>query len=294
MIFIPNLEIKTIEDFLENHFNQQFYNFYHQSILSKYDFKIDLLELFKSIYQDVSVLYYNYYALPFETRKYFLDRHNHISNPLEFLIRDSLFFYFFTLLNDHVSFDEQGNSSVKLNDDILINSFWRASYDDGNLNKEAAAQIGILDEEKQESEIEVLINGIYAALEKNKSSDASDHINYRKFFKRLTNTSILNNPISLDKKLSVKNDSSRDKSLKWSGTALELSELLKALTASKCFIGHTDKEVFEKMFCFLNVEYSESIKRDRLRNVKNRVLDLTPFLDKLHINLESWIKSKDR
>lgn len=82
--------------------------------------------------------------------------------------------------------------------------------------------------------------------------------------------------------------------LNWSGTQLELTELLKALTKSNCFVDHSDKEVFEKIFNFLRVEYSENIHRDRVKTVKNRIKDLTPFLDRLYTHLTNWINSKDR
>ena len=84
-----------------------------------------------------------------------------------------------------------------------------------------------------------------------------------------------------------------DNSLNWSGTDLQLAELLKSLIESKLFVGYNDKEVFEKVFDFFGVQFSDSTKKERLSTIRARTKDLSPFLNKLEINLNNWIRSKD-
>ncbi|UBZ12487.1 RteC domain-containing protein [Flagellimonas marinaquae] len=81
--------------------------------------------------------------------------------------------------------------------------------------------------------------------------------------------------------------------LNWSGDQLQLSELIKALLEARMFVGHPDKEVFQKVFELFNVEYSDSIKRDRISTIRGRVHDMTPFLNILQSKLEQFIKDKD-
>tara|TARA_E500000318_G_C3565148_1_gene215332 strand:+ start:967 stop:1569 length:603 start_codon:yes stop_codon:yes gene_type:complete len=81
--------------------------------------------------------------------------------------------------------------------------------------------------------------------------------------------------------------------LNWSGDQLQLSELLKALLEARMFVGHPDKEVFQKVFELFNVEYSDSIKRDRISTIRGRLHDMTPFLNILQSKLEQFIKGKD-
>lgn len=81
--------------------------------------------------------------------------------------------------------------------------------------------------------------------------------------------------------------------IKWSGTDLELSELIKSLIESGKLSGHTDKEIFKTLFEMFGVDYTDSIKKERLATIKARIKDKTPLLEKLFINLKSWIDTKD-
>jgi hypothetical protein len=68
---------------------------------------------------------------------------------------------------------------------------------------------------------------------------------------------------------------------------------LKSLIESKLFVGYNDKEVFEKVFDFFGVQFSDSTKKERLSTIGARTKDLSPFLNKLEINLNNWIRAKD-
>jgi hypothetical protein len=80
--------------------------------------------------------------------------------------------------------------------------------------------------------------------------------------------------------------------LNWQGSALEFSELVKAIIESG-FIGKVKNEtvVFEKMKQFFNVEDFD--KSDKLKQVRNRTKELTPVINTLETSLLNWIKRKD-
>lgn len=80
--------------------------------------------------------------------------------------------------------------------------------------------------------------------------------------------------------------------IKWKGTPTELTALIKALIESKVLDNTlTQKKIFENFEQFFDFELKypdQSMTKLTLRSK-----DLTPFIDKLKVNLESWIKLKD-
>lgn len=80
--------------------------------------------------------------------------------------------------------------------------------------------------------------------------------------------------------------------LNWQGTTLEFSEFSKAIIESG-FIGKikNEKEVFEKMKHFFSVEDFD--KSDKLKQVRQRIKELTPVITVLETALTNWIKRKD-
>ena len=120
-----------------------------------------------------------------------------------------------------------------------------------------------------------------------------DNVLMATFSKFMEYLDSLYNDTNSGKSLKQKSSEMPQKKLNWSGSDLELTELLKALIESKCFVGHTDKEVFETIFEFLGIEYTDNIKKERLSTIRKRTKDLNPFLEKLYANLEKWIRIKD-
>jgi RteC protein len=80
--------------------------------------------------------------------------------------------------------------------------------------------------------------------------------------------------------------------VKWEGTSLELSELVKSLIQSKILNTNlSQKEIFNrvrKMF-----EMDDFNENEKLRDIRNRINTKTPLLFKLENSLNNWIKSKD-
>lgn len=91
----------------------------------------------------------------------------------------------------------------------------------------------------------------------------------------------------------VKDSSFSKQGLKWLGTALELSELLKALIESEKLEGKSEKEIFRVIFELFGLKFTKEIKKNRLDNIGKRLIDKTKFLDSLNSNLVNWIDKKD-
>ena len=80
--------------------------------------------------------------------------------------------------------------------------------------------------------------------------------------------------------------------LNWTGTELELSELIKALIEAKKFSTEsTQTEIFKKFRYFFNVKNFN--EKDKLRDIRKRTDTLSIFINKLEISLNNWIKAKD-
>jgi hypothetical protein len=83
----------------------------------------------------------------------------------------------------------------------------------------------------------------------------------------------------------------KDSTLHWQGSKLEFTELTKALILSKKFNAElTDKEIFKRLKTFLNIE--EFNHNDKIKDIRNRSKDLTPFINILETSLTNDIKNK--
>lgn len=92
--------------------------------------------------------------------------------------------------------------------------------------------------------------------------------------------------------LEADNSLAKISTLNWSGTKLELSELIKALIQSnKLNTGMHQNEIFKRFRDFLNVE--EFDENDKLRDISERTKTTAVFINKLEISLNNWIKAKD-
>lgn len=80
--------------------------------------------------------------------------------------------------------------------------------------------------------------------------------------------------------------------LNWQGTHLQFTELTKALFETKLISPTlTQKEFFKRMELFFNVD--EFDEKEKLKGIRARSRDLTPFINTLEISLNNWIKNKD-
>lgn len=80
--------------------------------------------------------------------------------------------------------------------------------------------------------------------------------------------------------------------LNWTGTELELSELIKALIEAKKFSTElTQTEIFQRFRYFFNVKNFD--EKDKLKDIRKRTNTLSIFINKLEISLNNWIKAKD-
>lgn len=98
---------------------------------------------------------------------------------------------------------------------------------------------------------------------------------------------------SLDqKKDGLINDINNLKTLQWQGSELQLTELIKALRESNQLNPElSQKEIFERFRWFMQVgNYNEA---DKLKEIRKRIKDKTPFLNILEIALNNWIHKKD-
>jgi len=81
-------------------------------------------------------------------------------------------------------------------------------------------------------------------------------------------------------------------SLKWHGTQLEFTELIKPLIElKKIGAGVSQKETFEKLRLFFEIEKFD--ENDKLKDIRKRTNTPTPFLNKLEVTLNNWIEKKD-
>lgn len=81
-------------------------------------------------------------------------------------------------------------------------------------------------------------------------------------------------------------------SLKWHGTPLQFTELIKPLYELGLLgAGLTQKETFEKLRLFFEIEnFDES---DKLKQIRKRINTPTPFLNTLETTLINWIDNKN-
>jgi hypothetical protein len=82
-----------------------------------------------------------------------------------------------------------------------------------------------------------------------------------------------------------------ENTLNWQGSKLEFTELTKALILSKKLNAElTDKEIFKRLKTFLNIE--EFNHNDKIKDIRSRTKDLTPFINILETSLTNDIKNK--
>ncbi len=83
-----------------------------------------------------------------------------------------------------------------------------------------------------------------------------------------------------------------ENSLNWQGQPIQFTELTKALFETKLISPEiTQKEFFKRMKQFFNVK--EFDDKEKLKGIRARSKDLTPFINVLETSLNNWIKSKD-
>lgn len=113
-------------------------------------------------------------------------------------------------------------------------------------------------------------------------------VSFSKIIEFLTNLQNENTNITLTSDISPE----PTPTLNWTGTELELSELIKALIEAKKFSTEsTQTEIFKRFRYFFNVKnFNEN---DKLRDIRNRTNTLSIFINKLETSLNNWIKAKD-
>lgn len=80
--------------------------------------------------------------------------------------------------------------------------------------------------------------------------------------------------------------------LNWQGSELQFTELTKALFETKLISPEiTQKEFFKRMKQFFNVKDFDD--KEKLKGIRARTKDLTPFINTIETSLNNWIKNKD-
>jgi hypothetical protein len=83
-----------------------------------------------------------------------------------------------------------------------------------------------------------------------------------------------------------------ENSLKWQGTNLEFTELVKALfEANKLNPDLTQTEIYKRLKLFFNID--EFNENDKLKDIRKRTNTKTPLLHVLETSLNNWITKKD-
>ena len=90
----------------------------------------------------------------------------------------------------------------------------------------------------------------------------------------------------------LKNNQLQISKLSWEGSILEFTEVIKSLILTKKISTELNqKEIFRRLRdCFNIDDFNEN---DKLRDIRNRTNTTTPFINKLEISLNNWIKAKD-
>ena len=83
-----------------------------------------------------------------------------------------------------------------------------------------------------------------------------------------------------------------ENALNWQGSELHFTELIKALFETKLISPEiTQKEFFKRMKQFFNVKDFD--EKEKLKGIRARTKDLTPFINTIETSLNNWIKNKD-
>jgi hypothetical protein len=107
---------------------------------------------------------------------------------------------------------------------------------------------------------------------------------------------VLKNPLKYEKifdevseNLTPKEKEKNISPIQWNGTETQLVELIKALIQNRSITGGTQKEIFERLSKFLNIEIQEPSKTiNKIMNRNNG--SETIFLDKLKTTLIEYFK----
>jgi hypothetical protein len=101
-----------------------------------------------------------------------------------------------------------------------------------------------------------------------------------------------NNRIKLTQNNVPTTETETANTLKWHGTQLEFTELIKPLIElKKIGAGVSQKETFEKLRLFFEIEKFD--ENDKLKDIRKRTNTPTPFLNNLEVTLKNWIEKKD-
>lgn len=202
---------------------------------------------------------------------------DYIDNTEEDFVNEQLAFYFICLGN--VMFTEVWKS----NDDISWSEFHIvAEVETYNVVEEIAEKIFITKREE---------NSLYD------NYDPNVNIELCKQYERSFSKTII---FLRDKKSEIENPSNFNsqismneiKTLKWQGTELEFTELIKSLIHSnKLNPEFSQKEIFARLRLFFNVNKFD--ENQKLKDIRKRTNTSTPFINILETSLNNWIKSKD-
>jgi hypothetical protein len=108
--------------------------------------------------------------------------------------------------------------------------------------------------------------------------------------KRIKEGVILKNDSNSE--LAITPPTTKQNTLKWHGTHLQLSELVKPLYDLKLISPElTQKEVFNRLKMFF--ELADFKENEKLKDIRNRTNTTTPFINILENTLNNWIKNKD-
>lgn len=118
---------------------------------------------------------------------------------------------------------------------------------------------------------------------------------YNRSFKKileLINSNIKEAEPQQNESLIINKSEENPNTLKWHGTQLEFTELIKPLFELKIIgAGLSQKETFKRLRLFFEIEnFNEN---DKLKDIRNRTNIPTPFLNTIEKTLNNWIKNKD-
>jgi hypothetical protein len=132
-------------------------------------------------------------------------------------------------------------------------------------------------------------------LKKNIAYSISQLIRDKIWFSNKKKLEFLNDKVAQFTEHSVKEyheKKNETNSLKWQGTNLEFTELVKALfEANKLNPELKQTEIFKRLKLFFNID--EFNENDKLKDIRNRTITKTPLLNVLETSLNNWITKKD-
>lgn len=198
-------------------------------------------------------------------------------NTNEDFISEQLQFYSICL--DNVVFTDY----LKGNDDISWKGYGiKAEVETYNLIDEISDKIFVISREE---------NTLYEHYDPNINIELCKQ--YERSFTKIL-TFLGNKKTEIENNLNSNSqiDSNAIKTLKWQGTKLEFTELIKSLiVSSKLNPEVNQKEIFSRLKLFFNVD--EFDENQKLNDIRKRTNTPTPLINTLEKSLSNWIKSKD-